>query len=258
MAPLPRITPKQHEIIQLLYRYRFLNRTQIQQFLGHTDKRRIISWLKDLRDKQYLDWRYDPTNFIAKSQPAVYHLALNGVRLLRETGEYSADELHKRYKEAGRTIAFADHCVLIGNCCLALHAKSAGDLKYEWALPADYAEPGSKFCFIAELKPHLYFTKEQGYARTSYALELIEPTLPRYQLRKRLQGYVNYLRYEWDEANGPAPITLFVCSTTADLIYAKHQLRQILNDDDSGTIIRLTTRDKLIEQGLTAMIWEEV
>jgi len=43
-----------------------------------------MSWLKDLRDKQYVDWHYDATNFIAKSQPAIYCLALNGIRYLRE------------------------------------------------------------------------------------------------------------------------------------------------------------------------------
>jgi hypothetical protein len=48
---LPPLTPKQQEILKLLYKYKFLNRTQIQTLLSHKDKRRIITWLKDLREK---------------------------------------------------------------------------------------------------------------------------------------------------------------------------------------------------------------
>jgi len=48
---LPKLTTKQQEIIHLLYRYRYLDRIQIQRLMGHKDKRRVLSWLKDLRDK---------------------------------------------------------------------------------------------------------------------------------------------------------------------------------------------------------------
>jgi hypothetical protein len=80
---LPTITTKQQAILKLLYQYRFLNRIQIQTLLKHKDKRIIISWLKDLRDKQYVNWHYDATDFIAKSQLGIYYLALNGIRYLR-------------------------------------------------------------------------------------------------------------------------------------------------------------------------------
>src|SRR5579884_2239122 len=111
MTTLPPITTKQQEILKLLYRYRFLNRTQIQTLLNHKDKRRIISWLKDLREKQYVDWRYDATDFIAKSQPAIYYLSLNGIRYLRQLDIYPNEDLRKRYKEPNRTQVFIDRCL---------------------------------------------------------------------------------------------------------------------------------------------------
>lgn len=202
--PLPPITTKQQATLKLIYRYRFLNRKQIQELLKHKDKRRIISWLKDLRDKQYVDWHYDPNDFIAKSQPGIYYLALNGIRYLRSKNEYSNEELRKQYKEPTRTQAFINHCLLIADYCIALQTKSDDELKYGWVLPADYVHPDSEYRFLDEIKPHLFFSKQQGDKTTSYLLESFEQTLPRYQLRKRLKDYIDYLASEWDEDNGEA------------------------------------------------------
>ena len=46
---LPKLTPKQQNILVLLYQYRFLNRIQIQTLMGHKDYRRINAWLADGR-----------------------------------------------------------------------------------------------------------------------------------------------------------------------------------------------------------------
>lgn len=260
MTTLPSITTKQQEILKLVYRYRFLNRTQIQALLKHKDKRRIISWLKDLREKQYVDWRYDATNFITKSQPAIYYLSINGIRYLRDAGEYPSEELRKRYKEPGRTQVFIDKCLLIADCCIALQAKSTDKWEYSWALPVDYVDPDRSQYFLNELRPHLFFTKRQDNETTNYLLENFEPTLPRYQLRKRLRDYIDYLVDEdWKIDSDEPPIVLFVCLNTADLLYVKRRIRTLLEDADiDDYAIRVTTAERLKTQGIMSMIWEEV
>lgn len=257
---LPTITTKQQEILKLIYRYRFLNRTHIQALLEHKDKRRIISWLKDLRDKQYVDWHYNATDFISKSQPAIYYLSLNGVRYLRDLGIYPSEELRKRYKEPARTKVFIGRCLLIADCCIALQSKSKGSLRYRFVLPADYANTNSSHHFLNELKPHLFFTKQQAEETTNYLLENFELTLPRYQLRKRLKDYVEYLVAEWDENNGPLPVALFVCATTADLIYVKRRVKNMLQEDwgDENLHLRVTTLDKIKASSIISQIWEEI
>lgn len=165
---LPAITPKQQEILKLLYKYRFLNRTQIQTLLKHKDKRRIITWLKDLREKEYIDWQYDPTNFIAKSRPAIYYLSLNGIRHLRSLNKYPTDELRKRYKESTRTQVFIDRSLLIADCCIALIAKSDDKVQYAFSLPADYIAPNDPQHLLDDLKPHLYFSKHQDGDMAEY------------------------------------------------------------------------------------------
>lgn len=256
---LPTITTKQQEILKLIYRYRFLNRTQIQALLGHKDKRRIISWLKDLREKQYVDWHYNATDFIAKSKPAIYYLSLNGIRYLREVGGYYGEELRKRYKEPSRTQVFIHRCLLVADCCIALQAKSGGKLKYSCVLPADYADPESPHHSLNDLKPHLFFSKQQQDETTNYLLESFEQTLPRYLLRKRLKDYVDYLA-QWADDNGPTPIALFVCATVADLLYVKRRTRKLLQDDwpDGELQLRVATLDKIKASGIASPIWEEI
>lgn len=258
--PLPPITPKQQAILKLLYKYRFLNRIQIQELLSHKDKRRIISWLKDLRDKQYVDWHYNGTDFIAKSQPAIYYLSLNGIRHLRSLNEYPNEELRKRYKEPTRTQAFIDHCLLIADCAIVLQAKSNDKLKYAYVLPADYIDPVSEYHFLDEIKPHLFFAKQQGNETTNYLLESFEQTLPRYQLRKRLKDYVEYLAGDWNENNGSVPIALFICPNVADLLYVKRRVKKLIEEDwpDEDLHVRVTTLDKVRASSVASMIWEEI
>lgn len=250
---LPPITPKQQEILKLLYKYRFLNRIQIQTLLTHKDKRRIITWLKDLREKEYIDWQYDTTNFIAKSQPAIYYLSLNGIRYLRSLNEYPTDELRKRYKDSTRTQVFIDRCLLIGDCCIALIAKSNDELRYAFSLPADYTNPNDLHHYLSEINPHLYISKHQGDNVTKYLLESFEQTLPKYQLRKRLKDYVEYL----NDSNTESLVVLLVCANTADLLYVKHSVRRLIDDNDDMQI-RVTTLDKLKTSGITSTIWEEI
>src|SRR5690348_2136007 len=91
MTELPKLTKKQSEILRLLYRFRFLNRIQIQAFLEHKDPKTINLWLRDLRAKGYVEWIYS-THFAEKTKPAIYYLALNGVRHLRTLTRKTKDD----------------------------------------------------------------------------------------------------------------------------------------------------------------------
>jgi hypothetical protein len=263
--PLHPITPKQQAILKLLYKYRFLNRIQIQKLLNHKDKRRIISWLKDLRDKQYVDWHYNATDFIAKSKPAIYYLVLNGIRYLKNLDSYPNEELRKRYKEPGRTQIFIDRCLLVADCTIILRHKSVGDVSYAVVLPADYADPDSEYDFLNELKPHLCFIKQNDEQTTSYLLEVLDPLMPRYAIRKRIKDYVEYLASgDWQDETvyDEPPVILVACPTIADLIYAKRRAKKEVEDNDlseeEAARIRFATIEKVKQLGVTARIWEEV
>ena len=261
MQTLPTLTTKQTQILKLLYNYRYLTRPQLQTLLKHKDKRRIISWLKDLRDKQYIDWKYNADDFIGKTIPANYYLVPSGIRHLRATGDYRDAELRKRYKDKDGTDAFIAHSLLIVDCCLALQVKSDESRWYTWLLPSGYAAGGQQsdyLEFLQELKPHLFFTKHEGKTTSLYVVEDIAATLPRYQLRRRLSQYIDLLANEWT-SDEPAPIALFICPTKADLIYTKRRTKLLLQDMPSQPIsLRVATFDSVRANGITGHIWEEV
>lgn len=251
MKELPSLTAKQQAILTLLYKYRFLNRHQIQLLLGHKDKRRVISWLKDLREEQYVDWQYDTTDFIAKSQPAIYHLALNGIRHLRATKLYPTSELRLRYKDPERKPLYIDRCIFIANCAISLLAKSDTATTYECILPTDFdaVAPG-----IQELAPQLVVHKRTKDETNTYCLEYFEHVIPRYQLRKRLKDYMLGLAGQED-----APIILLVRDTTADLLYIRRRLRCLAAEelDVSDVTIRIALREQVELHGVGSKIWED-
>lgn len=285
---LPKITKKQEEILILLYRYRFLNRIQVQTLLGHKDKRRIITWLKDLREKQYVEWIYS-TDFTEKTKPAIYYININGLRFLRTvesetaTGcRYPQEEISKRYKEHKRSRTFVDHSVLVAQCCLALEAfnvasadkavtdSNKNNVFYTYFTEADYIDTDHAYHFLAEhqvLRPNLCIIKKKNQVITNYLLEIFDSTLPRYRLRKRLKEYVKYVdQGDWEMETGcdDPPTILLVCTNLTELIYAKRATRKLLLDiyDEPEDIpnnvhIRFTTTEQLIKHGIVAGLWEE-
>lgn len=292
---LPKLTKKQQEILKLLYRFRFLNRIQIQAFLGHKDPKTINLWLRDLREKQYVEWIYS-THFAEKTKPATYYLGLNGVRYLRTLTMTDNDgnvqpaappeELRKRYKEPIRSQTFIDRCLLTADCVLTLKQENVKNkaqdkrLRYYRQTEADYLRDNSYYHFILEselIRPSLIFCQDKYDSKDkeqetleSYVLEIFDPTMPRYRIKKRLDNYVKFLDdedYTWKEETDTEklPIILLVCPRTSDLIYAKRRTRGLIanaweykDDDEERPKIRFTTVDKLKQSGVLAKeIWEE-
>ena len=262
---LPQTTTKQQDILKLLYRYRFANRIQLQEFMGHKNKRRIADWLKDLREKHYVEWIYS-TDFAEKTKPAIYYLGINGIRYLRTLDVYPPKELRKRYRESSRSPDFIAKSVLLADCCLNLAAKSTSKLSYSFVTHADYVDPDSEYHFLAEeLKPDLFYQRVEQTKRVTvvedYLVVVFDAAEPRHKVRKRLKDYVTYLdeggwRRRFD---GSELMVHIACPNVAELIYAKRRTRILLeNRIDKRTHIRFTTVEQVKLEGVTGFIWEEV
>ena len=233
--------------------------------MGHKNKRRIAEWLKDLRDKQYVEWIYS-TDFTEKTKPAIYYLGLNGVRYLKTVDEYPPVEVRKRYRESSRSQGFIAKSVLLADCCLSLAAKSTSKITYSFVTQADYVDPDSEYHFLAEeLKPDLFYKRveqtKRGTAIEDYLILMFDAAEPRHKVRKRLKDYVTYLdeggwRRHFD---GPELMVHVACPSVAELIYAKRRTRILLeNRRDKRTHIRFTTVEQVKLEGVTGFIWEEV
>jgi hypothetical protein len=144
--------------------------------------------------------------------------------------------------------------------------KGDGDkgLHYAWVLMADYMDSESEYDFLKELKPHLCFIKQDGTQTTGYLLEVLDPLMPRYAIRKRIKDYVAYVvSGDWQDETGydDPPVVLIACPTVADLMYAKRRARKEIEDndldEDKASRIRLATSEKIKRVGVVGRIWEE-
>jgi hypothetical protein len=242
--------------------------------MHHTDKRRISSWLKDLRQKQYIEWIYQPDDPIESTKPAIYYLGLNGIRFLRQFDEYPIEELRKRYTESSRKRGFVDRCLLLANCCINMEVRTAGGsgVTYTYSLESDYLNPDSEYHFLCEsefIHPSLCYLKEEeaddGLTETSYLVEILDATTPRYMVKKKLKDYANFLdsdEWEGGMGDGELPIVHIACPSVAELIYAKRYTRKLLEDigqeDNEDICIRFATIEQVKKLGVTGKIWEGV
>lgn len=276
---LPKLTMRQKEILDLLYRHRFLNRIQIQALLGHKDYKNVNLWLKDLREKQYVEWIYS-THFAEKTKPAIYYLGINAIRRYRQN-QVHEEHILKYYRESSRSQAFIDRCILLADACIALKQANRAleaelsdrqiheaDIWFTYETEAEYIEGGYyEFLNDTDIHPHLIYTKanygQDDVITASYTAEVFDPTVPRYTVRKRLKDYVKFLDgEEWQDETEEEkpPITLFVCPTKADMIYCKRATKKLLEDawETEQIHMRFTYLDKIREHGFRGRIWEEV
>jgi hypothetical protein len=257
---LPTITPRQQDILKLLYTHRFLNRPQIQALLGNKDHKNVNEWLKDLRAKQYVEWIYS-TDYGEVNKPAIYFTGINGVRYLRTREDCSPELVRRLYRESTRSTDFLARCLLLGDCAVTLRTRSTGGVSYDFATQSDFANPGSQHHLLSRTNWQLLFRKQKDGVETRFLLEILDQTLPLYRARKRMRNCLSfYYSGDWEDATGtPFPVLLFICPTLPQLISVKRYARWLLKQDDNpeGLRIRFTKPDKVARLGVTGAAWEE-
>ncbi|MGA2910832.1 MAG: hypothetical protein ABSE04_03495 [Candidatus Microgenomates bacterium] len=260
---LPKQTPKEQEIIRQQYTYRFLSSTQIQKFLNHKSKGKINDWLPDLVKKEYLQRIYDPSKFLEKNQPAVYHIGINGIRWLKTQDWYDPAVLQKLYRDKNRSDTFIFTCQLIADICLDLKNQTNNQMSFDWATESEYTDKKSTFYFtgmLSELHPHLVFTKKVNNKMSYYLMEILTTKLPAYRVRKRIRTYLEFLtECEWIGHIKVAPEILFVCETKELLIRCKRYTKKLLIEAEEENVrMSFAQKDEVKKDGVTAEVWEDV
>lgn len=258
------LTTKQRSIPQFLYRFRFLDRTHIQHFLGHKDKQQINIWLKDLTAKEYILRFYDDSIIGKNRIPAIYCLKRNGIQLLKSQGIGNTTYFRKLYYEKDRTQTFVQHCLLIANICCLLDRKNNETVSYVYHTDSDIAEEQSVFHFLKDvsLEVDLCFTKKQkGKQIQYYLVSIFDQSYPLYRIRKRIKDYYQlYFSNEWENSiDGAFPKILLIFSSKHNLITAKRFTKKLLDQDDSNDFsIYFAMAEEVKQMGTTGEIWEGV
>lgn len=243
---LPHITPKQQEILLCLYRFRFLNSTQIQTILHNKDKRNINTWLKDLVANNYIGRKYENT-LAENAKPARYFLALNGIRYLKTQQK---DNLTKLRREKYRSSKFIEECLFIANCYL----NSISQIVFDFYTRNDYSADS----LISRLKPHFVRVKQEGKKQVYYTYELFQDDAPRFFIRSRILHYFDFFKNEnWSKTKSLSKI-FFICPDEKTEQFILRFAKKSQEELSSDLSIFTSTRSLIEKQSILDSIWNQV
>lgn len=248
------ITDKQQDILKLLYRFRFLKRSQIQQLLKHKDYKTINLWLKDLIEKEYIQKRD-----IKFPYKIAYHLAPNGISYFKKELEFESKLLQKYYREQDRSLSFISSSLLIADIFLDLKNRDSKKAKFKVYIKSDY--PSHEYAdFLLALKPDAYITQTAEDNEKEYFVEVIYHQ-PKERLQQRIKNYLySFQGREWEEeTDREFPTILIICPSEELLDYIKsYTKRKLAQLDETRPIIHLTTIEKVNRAGITGDIWTQI
>ncbi len=257
MTKLPNITKTQHTIISLLFRFRFLDRTQIQKFLNHKDYKTINDWLRDLSEKEYIGHIY-PLSYPNHQKP-VYYLNKNGIALVKAENSGNAGVVQKLYREKDRSKSFIDLCQLLADIYLDLSSLNTADVNFQMSVKNDY-ESHELGEMLNDISPKAFIEQTANDETNQYFLEIFI-NCPKDLLRMRIKRYISYYQAsEWEaETSMPFPTILFVCPDDKTLSYFKQYTKTKLKMLDEPELnIQITEANKVKEFGITGDIWDRV
>jgi hypothetical protein len=263
---LPHTTKKQFEILYLIYRFRFINRQQIQTILNHKNHRRIHDWLTDLGDKNSIGRIYSkkmPEN----TKPAVYYLGKNGRKILKQyfLTEFAGDQtqrdasiaqLAKTYKDSQRTEVFRSSCLALVDCFIAVTKYYDEQQGYDMLFSS--RTECATYSLIKKFDAYLSVRKKKGKKKHFVFVYLTHRT-PRRFTRYRIVEIIKFLDQEWGyETDQPYPTILVISSNALIRNYAKKVFETKLEYYGNPELtIRLTTLYEFKAHGLDGSIWRQ-
>ena len=253
-------TPKQQEIIYLIYRFRFLNRIQIQTLLHHKDYRRINAWLKELTECNFLGRIYSK-KLLENTKPAIYYLSGKGMQWMEQKYKVSKQQVKKYYEDKERSQRFIYHCIFLGDLYLIVQSQTAVEERLELLTKADLTN--EEYDYILHPLPDAYVVihKEQEDKSKRYLLEILDEGIPRYAVKARLKQYIQYASYgDWERNtdNIPFPIILLVCPNDRMKKYLYRYIPKLMEEEYVTIKFYLSTREKVKAQDLENGVWEKV
>ena len=254
------IKKRQQEILILLYKFRFLNRKQIQKLLNQKDKKRTIEWLSDLTKNKYIIRYYSKK---IDEKPAVYSLGTMGRKYFlehKEIKDITIPLLDRVWKERNNSETSRKHWLLLADIYLSLMqlVKSSGKGKGKLKFFTHVDLWGVKHLIRKE--PDAYFTiKEDNGNTKGYFLDIFDSYTQWDEIKDRIQKYFQYFKKNsWqDYMQRPFPrIVIISPSDRYKSIYG--YIKKILIEKENGMLFYLSTWDEIQREGMSSKVLHKV
>ena len=251
---------KQLEILKLIYKFRFLNRTQLQSILNHKQKQKIIIWLNQLTEQQYLKRYFDKK---LATVPAAYSLGSTARKYLlknsKELTDINTTLLDRVWRESGSTQKFKNHCMLVADIYFSLLNLIRSDNKGKLIFFSKTDLKGVQYLILPE--PDVYFTLEDPTGLIKrYFLDIFDDLPPRMILRKRIKQYFSYFEKNcWqDNMKHDFPEIIIVCPDTTSKNYLINFIKRTINETSINLSFYLTLRNDIQSNGLNSGVLQKV
>ncbi len=201
-----KLKDKQTEILLNLYRFRFLNRNQIQRLLNHKKHNRIIKWLNELTKEKYVIQEFERK---IGAIPSVYCLGTKARKELKKRKEIKEKLLERVYQEKNSSPEFKTHCMTIADIYLSLcNLTKKHDAKLSFYTIVDLTD--MKYLVLPH--PDAFFSIQQKEFTKRYFLDVFNPQVSEKWLYKRVKQYFKYYeeQYWQDHNKNQFPEIIFV------------------------------------------------
>lgn len=254
MILLP-ITKTQKTIINLLYKFRFLTVSQLQTYFNHKDPHRIKDWLKDLKNKKYIDAIVDKTN---PTKPYIYCLATKAKYILEKNEDCDSSFFGRLHKEKGLKEKYRNHLLFMVDIYLYFLSQKEKDSTLHFLTQQDLIG----YDFFPEELPDAYIVIESKDRTDKYFLDLFDSYrdktgVIRFAVRK-------YLKYNEDGSwqanteNSSFPALLFVMANDRRKRFVYYYGKAKLEKTFEDISLFLTTQDTIRFNKSKTSIWQKV
>jgi hypothetical protein len=209
---LPKTTNSQIKIIKDIYKFRFINTYQFQKIFNHKYSKLVKKWLKDLRNKGYVDMDYKRNDISENRNPAKYFLTPLGRKFLKSQKGFDIAFLERVYKEKGRKPVFKNHCIDIVDMYLFLRSQKDPDEELKFFTESNL----TKYEYFPKTKFDAYIALQKKNIVRRFWLHIFNASDPKWLPVQKLNDYIKYYdENTWQEntEDSSFPVLLFVLPT---------------------------------------------
>lgn len=225
----PKLKDRQLEILMLLYRFRFLNRIQIQQLLNHKNHTLVIHWLNELTEQKYI------VSFFKKELgniPTIYCLGTKARKVLIKKDGIKEKLLKRVYQEKKSSQTFKNHCLAVTDIYLSLlKLTRTNNANLTFYTTVDLTE----IKYLPLPHPDAFFSIKQKETTKRYFLDVFNPGVSNKWIYKRIKQYFKYYEEEyWQDHNqNPFPEIIFAYYDLKTKKELEKNIRKNLEDEEN-------------------------
>jgi len=250
---LEHVTKKQLAILQLIYRFRFLNRHHIQKFLNHKSHTLITTYLKDLTDQKILNRIYTPTigNI---NKPAIYYLAPKSKPILTQAG-FDSQILQRVYKEGLTSERFKTKWLFVADLHFRFQeVAQRNKMELQYLTETDLRN----YAFVPLPRPDAYVVLNKKNVTKRYFVEILNSGDPYFAVLSKINKYLRYIEEGYWENHYiyDFPKILFIYPNQKIRKWLIRTLQERSEEEEIELPAYLGSRIRIERQGIDGHTWE--